>query len=208
MLPCYLVTLLPCYLVTLLPCYSVPLLSCYSFTLLSCYLVRLLLCYLVPLFPCYSVTLLLCYHVTLLLCLLLPCYSVTLLPCYSVTLLLCYLLTLLLCYLVTLLPCGLNFSLFLYDKSQLVFPDWMRFFGVWSWLNGLHYNSFFVYGNQQQSALFGTFFLFDGNQTKVSFFENSAWTMTKALCLNAIAPEAFYSFFWQYFYDQIFCIKR
>ena len=63
------------------------------------------------------------------------------------------------------------------------------------------------------------------HQTKVSFFENSAWSMTKALCLNAIAPEAFYSFFWllyfyhdflknvseisgQYFYDQIFCIKR
>ena len=40
------------------------------------------------------------------------------------------------------------------------------------------------------------FFLFDGNQRKVSFFENSAWSMTKALCLNAIAPEASYSFFW------------
>ena len=69
------------------------------------------------------------------------------------------------------------------------------------------------------------FFLFDGKQTKVSFFEDSAWSMTKALCLNAIAPEASYSFFWllnlyhdfpknvseisgQYFYDQIFCIKR
>ena len=45
------------------------------------------------------------------------------------------------------------------------------------------------------------FCLFDGSQTKVSFFENSAWSMMKALCLNAIAPEAFYSFFWLlYFY--------
>ena len=110
-------------------------------------------------------------------------------------------------------------------SRNFFFPDWTRFWRVWSWLNGLHYSSFFVYGNLQQSALFGKFFLFDGNGTQVSFFENSAWTMTKALCLNAMAPEAFYSFFWllyfyhdfpknvseisgQYFYDQIFCIKR
>ena len=43
----------------------------------------------------------------------------------------------------------------------------------------------------QQSALVGKFFLLwvlvDGNQTKVFFFENSAWTMTKALCLNPMA---------------------
>ena len=110
-------------------------------------------------------------------------------------------------------------------SRNFFFPDWTRFWRVWSWLNGLHYSSFFVYGNLQQSALFGKFFLFDGNGTQVSFFENSAWTMTKALCLNAMAPEAFYSFFWllyfyhdfsknvseisgQYFYHQIFCIKR
>ena len=72
------------------------------------------------------------------------------------------------------------------------FGDWMRFLGVWWWLNGLHYNSFSVYGKC---------FLFDGNRTEVSFFGNSAWTMTKALCLNAMAPEALYSFFWLlYFY--------
>ena len=81
-------------------------------------------------------------------------------------------------------------------SRNFFFPDWTRFWRVWSWLNGLHYSSFFVYGNLQQSALFGKFFLFDGNGTQVSFFENSAWTMTKALCVNAMAPEAFYSFFW------------
>ena len=51
--------------------------------------------------------------------------------------------------------------------------------------------SVFVQSNYQQSAFVGKFFLLwvlvDGNQTKVSFFENSAWTMTKALCLNPMA---------------------
>ena len=60
--------------------------------------------------------------------------------------------------------------------------------GVSSCLNGLHYKSVFVQSNYWQSAFVGKFFLLwvlvDGNQTKVSFFENSAWTMTKALCLN------------------------
>ena len=157
-----------------------------------------------------TISLLLGYLVPLLLCCL-----VTVLLCSLVTLLLCYLVILFPCYLVTLLPCCLKFSLFLHDKSQFFFPDWTRFWRVWSWLNDLYYSSFFVYGNLQESALFGEFFLFDGNGTQVSFFENSAWTI----------PEAFYSFFWllyfyhdfsknvseisgQYFYDQIFCIKR
>ena len=61
----------------------------------------------------------------------------------------------------------------------------MRFLGVRSLLNGLHDKSVFVHTNYQQSAFFGKFFLLwvlvDGNPTKVSFFKNSAWTVTKAL---------------------------
>ena len=72
--------------------------------------------------------------------------------------------------------------------------------GVRSWLSGLRYKSVFVHSNYQQSAFFGKFFLLwffvDGNPTKVSFFGNSAWTMTKALCLNPMAALACYSFFW------------
>ena len=48
--------------------------------------------------------------------------------------------------------------------------------------------SILVQRNYLQSAFVGKFFLLwvlvDGTQTKVSFFENSAWTLTKALCLN------------------------
>ena len=45
--------------------------------------------------------------------------------------------------------------------------------------------------NYQRSAFVGKVFLLwvlvDGTQTKVSFSENSAWTLTKALCLNPMA---------------------
>ena len=48
-----------------------------------------------------------------------------------------------------------------------------------------------IIGNQVNQSGIGKFFLLwvlvDGNQTKVSFFENGAWTMTKALCLNPMA---------------------
>ena len=69
-----------------------------------------------------------------------------------------------------------------------IFSGQTRFLGVRSWLNGLYYKSIFVHTNYQQSAFFGKLFLLwvlvNGNPTKVFFFENSAWTMTKALCLN------------------------
>ena len=72
-------------------------------------------------------------------------------------------------------------------------------------MNVLHYKSVFVQSNYWQSAFVGKFFLLwvlvDGNRTKVSFFENSAWTMTKALCLIPMAGYACYSFLWlSYFY--------
>ena len=124
---------------------------------------------------------------------LLPFWLVTLLPCYSVTLLLCPFVTLLPSSLVPLLLCCqfFYFSVFLHDKSKFFFP-YRRVFlgGVNLWLNGLHYKLVFVQSNYWQSAFVGKFFLLwvlvDGNQTKVSFFENSALTMTKALCLNPI----------------------
>ena len=126
---------------------------------------------------------------------LLPFWLDTLLPCYSATLLLCPFVTLLPSSLVPLLLCRqfFNFSVFLHDKSKFFSRKDAFFFlgGVSSWLNGLHYKSVFVQSNYWQSAFVGKFFLLwvlvDGNQTKVSFFENSAWTMTKALCLNAMA---------------------
>ena len=87
-----------------------------------------------------------------------------------------------------------------YSSSHCLLSSWRRFHvSLYCFLrgtagfpsNGLHYKyrpSFrVIITNQLSSVNFSSYGFLSTEIKQVSFFENSAWTMTKALCLNPMA---------------------